>query len=84
MFLEISKAFDRVWHDGFDGLLVKLKQIGVNGNLFQLITSFLSGRFQRVLLMVKHQIGKQVYQAGVPHDSISGPLVFSNLKRNIT
>ena len=26
--------------------------------------------------MAKHQIGKQVYQAGVPQDSISGPLVF--------
>ena len=73
VFLEISKAFDRVWHDG---LLFKLKQTGVSGNLFQLITSFSSGRFQRVLLMAKHQIGKQVYQAGVPQDSISGPLVF--------
>ena len=44
--LDISKAFDRVWHDG---LLFKLKQNGVSGNLFQLIKSFLSGRFQRVL-----------------------------------
>ena len=47
VFLDISKAFDRVWHDG---LLFKLKQNGVSGNLFQLIKSFLSGRFQRVLL----------------------------------
>ena len=46
MFLDISKAFDRVYHNG---LLFKLKQNGVSGNLFQLITSFLSGRFQRVL-----------------------------------
>ena len=70
---KVSKSFDRVWHDG---LLFKLKQTGVSGNLFQLVTSFSSGRFQRVLLMAKHQIGKQVYQAGVPQDSISGPLVF--------
>ena len=47
MFLDISKAFDRVWHNG---LLFKLKQNGVNGHLLQLIKSFLSGRFQRVLL----------------------------------
>ena len=47
VFLDISKAFDKVWHDG---LLFKLKQNGVSGNLFQLIKSFLRGRFQRALL----------------------------------
>ena len=47
VFLDISIAFDKVWHDG---LLFKLKQNGVRGNLFQLIKSFLRGRFQRVLL----------------------------------
>ena len=46
MFLDISKAFDRVWHDG---LLFKLKQNGVSGDLFQLIKSFLRGKFQKVL-----------------------------------
>ena len=46
MFLNISKAFDRVWHDG---LFFKLKQNGVSGNLFQLIKSFLRVRFQKVL-----------------------------------
>ena len=61
MFLGISKAFDRVWHDG---LLFKFKQNGVSGNLFQLITSFLSDSSQELYSMVKHQIGKlfkQVY-----------------------
>ena len=43
VFLDISKAYDRAWHDG---LLFKLKENVVRGNLFQLITSFLSGRFQ--------------------------------------
>ena len=47
MFFDKSKTIDRVWNDG---LLFKLKQNGVSGNLFQLITSFLSGRFQRVIL----------------------------------
>ena len=31
MFLDISKAFDRVWHDV---LLFKLKKNSVSGNLF--------------------------------------------------
>ena len=47
VFLDISKAFDRVLHDG---LLFKLKQNGASGNLFQLITSFLSATLQRVIL----------------------------------
>ena len=47
MFFDKSKTIDRVWNDG---LLIKLKQNGVSGNLFQLIISFLSGRFQRVIL----------------------------------
>ena len=47
VFFYISKAFDRVWHDG---LLFKLKQNSASGNLFQLITSFLSNRFKRFIL----------------------------------
>ena len=62
MFLDISKAFDRVWHNG---LLFKLKQNGVSGNLFQLITSFLSGKFQRVLLNGQTSDWETI-QAGVP------------------
>ena len=72
MFLDISKAFDRVWHDG---LLFKLKQNGVSGNLFQLIKSFLSGRFQRVLLNGQTSDWETI-QAGVPQGSILGPLFF--------
>ena len=72
MFLDISKAFDRVWHDG---LLFKLKQNGVSGNLFQLIKSFLSVRFQRVLLNGQTS-DWQTIQAGVPQGSILGPLLF--------
>ena len=45
VFLDISKAFDRVWHEG---LLYKLKSYGINGPLLILIKSFLTNRFQRV------------------------------------
>ena len=47
IFLDLSKAFDRVWHDG---LIYKIKRIGIAGNSLKLIESFLSNRFQRVVL----------------------------------
>ena len=37
--LDISKAFDRVWHAG---LLHKLRSYGISGQIFGLISSFLS------------------------------------------
>ena len=40
--LDISKAFDRVWHVG---LLHKLKSYGISGQMFGLISSFLSNRW---------------------------------------
>ena len=41
VFLEISKAFDKVWHEGF---IYKLKQNGIKGNLLDTFTNFLNDR----------------------------------------
>ena len=46
VFLYISKAFDKVWHQG---LLYKLKQNGISGNLLETLTHFLKDRKQRVV-----------------------------------
>ena len=40
-FLDISKAFDKVW---LDGLIYKLKQNGVAGDLLDTLTNFLKER----------------------------------------
>ena len=45
--LDISKAFDRVW---YAGLLHKLKSYGISGQIFGLISSFLSNRWLHVIL----------------------------------
>ena len=47
MALDISKAFDRIWHAG---LLHKLKSYGISGQIFGLISSFLSNRWLQVVL----------------------------------
>ena len=39
--LDISKAFDKVWHEG---VLFKLSQNGISGNLLELLTDFLKNR----------------------------------------
>ena len=72
VFLDISKAFDRVWHKG---LLFKLKSHGIEGNLYNLMESFLSDRFQRVVLNGQSFRWEKV-SAGVPQGSILGPLLF--------
>ena len=70
--LDICKAFDRVWHAC---LLHKLKSYGISGQIFGLITSFLSNRRLQVVLDGKCSQEYQV-NAGVPQGSILGPALF--------
>ena len=46
-FLNISKAFKKVW---YGGLIYKLERNGINGDLLRLAESFLSESYQRVVL----------------------------------
>ena len=71
--LELSHlAFDRVWHAG---LLHKLKSYGISGQIFGLISSFLSNRRLRVVLDRKSSQEYPV-NAGVLKVSILGPTLF--------
>ena len=47
VFLDMSKAFDKVW---CKGLVFKLKQNGISDNLLSTLTDFLKLRKQRVVL----------------------------------
>ena len=70
--MDISEAFDRVWHDG---LYYKLKLLEICGSYHNLIQSFLVSRRQRVVL--NGQSSKwSLVEAGVPQSSILGPLLF--------
>ena len=72
VFLDISKAFDKVWHEG---LLLKLKSNGISGHLLNLFSDFLDERYQRTVLNGKSSDWKQII-AGVPQGSVLGPLLF--------
>ena len=47
VFLDISKAFDKVWHEG---LLFKLKCYGVESSFYNILENYLHDRKQRVVL----------------------------------
>ena len=69
IFLDISKAFDKVWHRG---LIFKLKRAGINGNLLSWFTDYLNNRRQRVVINGQHSEWGFI-KAGVPQGSVLGP-----------
>ena len=70
---DISRAFDTVWHEG---LLLKLREIGVVGNLLRLLASFLGGRGARVRVGAAES-GLFRLELGVPQGSVLGPLLWN-------
>ena len=54
VFLDISKAFDKVWHEG---IIHKLKRNEISGNLLSLLTDFRRNRKQRVILILNVYLG---------------------------
>lgn len=70
-FLDITQAFDKVWHPG---LLYKLKKL-LPATFYQVLKSYLSDRY----FMVKYQeevTGLYPIKAGVPQGSVLGPALY--------
>jgi len=71
IFLDISKAFDKVWHKG---LIFKLKSHGISGSLLNLMQIFFLADYRVVL---NGQVSNWAEMlAGVPQGSILWTLLF--------
>ena len=72
IFLDISKAFGKVWHDG---LIFKLRHSSICGGMINILEDLVSDRKQNVFLNGNCSSFIDT-RAGVPHRSIIGPLLF--------
>ena len=72
VFLDISKAFEKVWHCG---LIFKLKSYGAEAELLLQLKKYLYNREQRVVLNGQTSEWKRIYSR-VPQRSVLGLLLF--------
>ena len=71
-FLDIPKAFDKVWHQK---IILKVRQNGISCDLLNILSDFLTNRKQRVVLNGQTCSWANI-TAGVPKESILGPVLF--------
>ena len=80
VFLDAAKAFDKVWHEG---LLFKLKQLGIEDALMSWLSSNLTNCKQRVVMNGAHSTWAFL-EAGVSQGSILGLMLFLVYVNDIT
>ena len=69
--MDISKTFDKIWHEG---LIFKVKCNDISGKLLTLLENDLSQRCQGVVLNGKESDWTDII-SGVPQGSVLGPLL---------
>ena len=79
IFLDISKAFDKIYHEG---LLFKLNRNGISGKRLEFLRDFLYCPKQRIALNRQHSSWYNVKPGGL-QVSVLEPLFFSYLFKQI-
>lgn len=74
-FIDITKAYDQVWHSR---LLYKLKSFGISGHMYNYVKCFLRDR------IIQAKVGNtysstRTLQMGIPQGSVIAPLLFNIL-----
>lgn len=72
VFIDMEKAYDMVWHKG---LMIKLKQFGINGRMFDWIADFLEGRSIQVRVGASLSTVTEL-ENGTPQGAMISPLLF--------
>lgn len=73
IFIDVEKAFDRLWARG---LIMKCIQLKLPEWIVLFINSFLSGRKFKV--QINQEISEEkIIKAGVPRGSVLGPILFN-------
>ena len=79
LFLDIEKAYDKLW---IEGLMFKLAQIGIRGKMYTFLEHYLENRtFQVKVGQTKSQIYEQCN--GLPQGSALSPLLFNIMMKDI-
>ncbi len=79
VYFDMEKAYDMLWKEG---LLIKMKRIGIEGRMFNWVLSFLFDRTIQV------QVGSEVSQTlsvenGTPQGSVISPILFNIMINDI-
>nr|KAG5698628.1 hypothetical protein BaRGS_003142 [Batillaria attramentaria] len=72
VWIDLEKAYDKVWKDG---LKLKLRQHGISGHMYNWISQFLTNRTARVRNQ-RHQSRKKILKQGVPQGGVLSPTLF--------
>ena len=72
VWLDLEKAYDRVWKEG---LKLKLHQYGITGHMYNWICQYLKNRKARVQNR-RHKSRKKTIQEGVPQGGVLSPTLF--------